>query len=113
MGLQITKETAFGVDALYFKIYELLLNFHDKVGRVTLFGYASKGSRDHNRSPLITIPFTFGIDPRGPQNRAGSDDFYPQFPFTVEGKSYKEAYDFIKTLPQWKDSITILEEGQQ
>ncbi len=105
MALNITKPTQFGVDANYFKVYELHLNFHDSVGRVVLVGWASKQARDDGKQPLVTIQAQFGVDPNG-AGAAGREiipikGHYSAFPFTVEGKNTKEAYDFIKALPEW------------
>jgi hypothetical protein len=108
MALKINKPTGYGVDATYFKVYELHLNFHDSVGRVVLAGWATKAARDENKSPLLIVHAQFGIDPNGPETLGREvlpiKGHYSVFPFTIEGKNTKEAYTFLKSLPEWADA---------
>lgn len=103
MALKITKPTDYGVDATYFKVFEMHLNFHLSIARVILVGYASKAARDAGKQPMVTIMTHFGV---GAEN-ASVPNKYPDFPFTIEGKNTKEAYDFIKTIPEWANAEDV------
>lgn len=60
MALQKSIQTNFGIEATYWKVVEINVNWHEKRSHVTLLGWVDQGARDSGKQPIDQRTFDWG-----------------------------------------------------
>ena len=59
MALQITKSTDFGVDATYWMVTSVNLDFYHESARVMISGWTDSSAQSGGKTPISGFPFEF------------------------------------------------------
>ncbi len=86
MALLKEIKTVYGVSASYWRIVETNINWLSRCAHVTIAGYVDGEARNTGNQPLMLMHFDF---------------FDYNFPFTKEEAVRREAYEAIKTMPEF------------
>jgi hypothetical protein len=109
MALKKDKDTKKGAQASYWRVEEISIDWQRSISRVIMRGYFQSNQNVVAEEPLSTYAVDFGYTLAFPPSHPlyGQDHTLYAFPFTKEGKNVKEAYDAIKSLPEWSGSEDI------
>ena len=94
MALQISKPTEFSdnINITYWKIISLNIDWHNRSGVAVIGGFLSMEDRIALKKPVSYY----------------HQHFIDSFPFDADRNTLQDAYNYIKTLPDWQGSLDIL-----
>lgn len=89
MALSKTITTDSGVDVQYHRIADITLFKDTETAMITVYSYISEDTRRGGYAPYEREQYTFsGLD----------------YPFTVDGATFTDAYNAIKSIDKYKDA---------
>jgi hypothetical protein len=91
MALKLIKNTQYGIDVEYHKILEININWYNKIATIKVGGFINQELRISGSLPIIMVG-----------DKPTDKIFENNFPFSIDGNNLREAYEYLKTLPEFE-----------
>lgn len=98
MALQKELPTLYGVNASYWRIIELGVNYQYKIAKIRIAGYLNKEARDNNSTPLDIK--AFNCNPKEFDKFFNTDSLNE-----LNNNPLRQAYEFVKNNEKYSNEF--------